>query len=119
MNQVGHANSEMTLDVYAQLQQRVKREHGASFDRLIREARTQLYGDDEPPAGGVCADVCAGDTKTAPKRRPARRPTRGQNLRISRHNRRWRDPDSNRGTPRFSGVVKPYRPAVRRVAKAQ
>ncbi len=32
MGQVGHADSKMTLDVYAQLQQRVKREHGRAFD---------------------------------------------------------------------------------------
>jgi hypothetical protein len=38
----------MTLDVYAQLQQRVKREHGRAFDTLVRQAREQLYG---PPAG--------------------------------------------------------------------
>jgi integrase len=35
MAQVGHADSRMTMDVYAQ---RVKREHGESFDRLVREA---------------------------------------------------------------------------------
>ncbi|MGZ6590031.1 MAG: hypothetical protein ACXVHX_38010 [Solirubrobacteraceae bacterium] len=34
----------MTLDVYAQLQQRVKREHGRAFDTLVRQAREQLYG---------------------------------------------------------------------------
>src|SRR5262249_50096510 len=28
MSQVGHADSKMTMDVYAQLQQRVKRQHG-------------------------------------------------------------------------------------------
>jgi hypothetical protein len=39
MSQVGHADSKMTLDVYAQLEQRAKRDHGASFDRLIRQAR--------------------------------------------------------------------------------
>ncbi len=44
MGQVGHADSKMTLDVYAQLQQRVKREHGRAFDRLVRRAREQLYG---------------------------------------------------------------------------
>ncbi|NLT05177.1 MAG: tyrosine-type recombinase/integrase [Solirubrobacterales bacterium] len=38
MNQVGHADSKMTLDVYAKLQQRVKRQHGAAFDDLVREA---------------------------------------------------------------------------------
>jgi hypothetical protein len=40
--QVGHANSKMTMDVYAQLQQRVKREHGMAFDRLVDQAREQL-----------------------------------------------------------------------------
>ncbi len=44
MNQVGHTDSKMTLDVYAQLQQRAKREHGASFDRLVRAAREELRG---------------------------------------------------------------------------
>jgi integrase len=42
MNQVGHADSKMTLDVYAQLQQRVRREHGLAFDDLVRQARQQL-----------------------------------------------------------------------------
>jgi integrase len=44
MSQVGHADSKMTLDVYAQLEQRVKREHGVRFDALVRGARTQLHG---------------------------------------------------------------------------
>ena len=46
MGQVGHADSKMTLDVYAHLQQRVKRQHGAAFDRLVRRAREQLKGAD-------------------------------------------------------------------------
>ena len=44
MDQVGHADSTMTMDVYAQLQQRVDRRHGANFDRLVREARKQPSG---------------------------------------------------------------------------
>jgi hypothetical protein len=44
MGQVGHADSKMTMDVYAQLQQRVKREHGRAFDRLVDQAREQRYG---------------------------------------------------------------------------
>jgi integrase len=44
MSQVGHADSKMTLDVYAQLEQRVRRDHGAGFDRLVRAARVQLEG---------------------------------------------------------------------------
>jgi hypothetical protein len=50
MNQVGHTDSKMTLDVYAQFQQRAKREHGASFDRLVQAARAQLRDDAERQA---------------------------------------------------------------------
>lgn len=32
----------MTMDVYAQLEQRAKRSHGTSFDRLVTEAREQV-----------------------------------------------------------------------------
>lgn len=42
MSQVGHADSAMTMDVYAQLEQRAKRSHGTSFDRLLAEAREQI-----------------------------------------------------------------------------
>jgi hypothetical protein len=56
MGQVGHADSKMTLDVYAQLQQRVKREHGRAFDTLVRQAREQLYGTTRrAPRGGAGA----------------------------------------------------------------
>jgi integrase len=44
MGQVGHADSKMTMDVYAQLEQRVDRTHGVSFDRLVRKAREQTAG---------------------------------------------------------------------------
>jgi integrase len=49
MAQVGHADSKMTLDVYAQLEQRIQRSHGTGFDRLVRQARTQL-GTSHPTA---------------------------------------------------------------------
>lgn len=42
MGQVGHADSKMTMDVYAHLEQRVKRDHGTNFDRLLRAARDDL-----------------------------------------------------------------------------
>lgn len=32
----------MTMDVYAQLEQRAKRSHGESFDRLLAEARERV-----------------------------------------------------------------------------
>ena len=44
MRQVGHADSKMTMDVYAQLEQRAEREHGEAFDALVRRARERLYG---------------------------------------------------------------------------
>jgi integrase len=54
MSQVGHADSKMTLDVYAQLEQRVDRSHGTSFDALIRGARGQAHapGDQQAEASG-------------------------------------------------------------------
>jgi integrase len=50
-HQVGHAESRMTLDVYAQLLDRRKREHGAALDALLTEARGTLYGLDTPAFG--------------------------------------------------------------------
>jgi integrase len=42
MGQVGHADSTMTMDVYAQMEKRHKRSHGVEFDRLVSEARDQV-----------------------------------------------------------------------------
>jgi len=39
MSQVGHADSKMTMDVYAQLEQRADRRHGENFDRLVDAVR--------------------------------------------------------------------------------
>ncbi|MGH2831635.1 MAG: tyrosine-type recombinase/integrase, partial [Solirubrobacteraceae bacterium] len=54
LGQVGHADSKMTMDVYAQLQQRAKRDGGAKFDKLVREAREQLKDGEEEPQNGSC-----------------------------------------------------------------
>ncbi len=112
--QVGHADSKMTLEVYNQLQQRVKREHGAAFDRLIREARKRLHASQEPPPGastpdtdGVCAEVCVEPAKTPTKPRPPRRPGRGQNLAISRRNGGSRRRDSASGHKCFQSRALP------------
>jgi hypothetical protein len=112
--QVGHADSKMTLEVYNQLQQRVKREHGAAFDRLIREARQRLHASQEPPpgastpdTGGVCAEVCVEPAKTPTKPRPPRRPGRGQNLAISRKNGGSRRRDSAAGHICFQSCALP------------
>jgi integrase len=39
MSRLGHADSKMTLDVYAQLEQRVDRSDGPASDALVRRAR--------------------------------------------------------------------------------
>jgi integrase len=44
MSQVGHANSKMTMDVYAQLEHRADRSHGTAFDELLRKAKRQPDG---------------------------------------------------------------------------
>ena len=64
MGQVGHADSKMTLDVYAKLQQRVKRQHGAAFDRLLRCAREQLKGADAVSTGDSPVDPNPTETPT-------------------------------------------------------
>lgn len=51
MAQVGHADSRMTMDVYAQLEQRAKRDHGENFDRLVRQARA--IGGEQLAAGAT------------------------------------------------------------------
>ncbi len=107
MDQVGHADSKMTMDVYNQLQQRAKREHGASFDRLIREARVALYGDDTPADRGVWAGDWAGKPKTTPNTLPPRRPERGQKLRISRKIAGRRGCSSKSGDQRFQSRALP------------
>ncbi|MGZ8711461.1 MAG: tyrosine-type recombinase/integrase [Thermoanaerobaculia bacterium] len=49
MSQVGHGDSKMTLDVYAQLEQRIKRDHGVQFDALVRSAEEQMHGEGMDP----------------------------------------------------------------------
>ncbi len=111
MEQVGHADSKMTMDVYNQLQQRAKREHGATFDQLIREAKATLYGDDTPTereqtttTDGVWAGDWAGTPKTTRKTPSPRRPARGQKLRTSSRKARRGDCNLEGGGPMFSVV---------------
>jgi integrase len=58
-HQVGHAESRMTMDVYAQLLDRRKREHGAAFDALLAGARRTLYG---PEQEDFCPHFCPPST---------------------------------------------------------
>ncbi len=41
MSQVGHTDRNMTVNVYAQLEQRIHRDHGESFDQLVTSAAAQ------------------------------------------------------------------------------
>jgi integrase len=68
-SQVGHAHAKMTLDVYNQLLDRSKREHGAAFDALLAAARSTLYGPE------IQHDTASSAHQSAhrPKRSPARR----------------------------------------------
>jgi integrase len=44
MAQVGHADAETTMRIYAQLLKRAKRAHGTAFDTLVNEARDAVLG---------------------------------------------------------------------------
>jgi len=72
MSQVGHADSNMTMDVYAQLQQRAQREHGRAFDALIRQARERLNGHVDTPIRRFWAPHRASASNLACQRSPTR-----------------------------------------------
>ena len=76
MSQVGHADSKMTLDVYAQLEQRVQRDHGRRFDRLVSLARVQLTAVPECPEP-VSASSSAEQTGAGRPRRAAHAASEG------------------------------------------
>jgi integrase len=52
MSQVGHADSKMTMDVYAQLEQRIDRSHGENFDRLVADAELRAGSETAEVSGG-------------------------------------------------------------------
>lgn len=87
MNQVGHADSRMTLDVYAQLEQRVNRQHGIKFDQLVPTRPANVDSGDEK--------ATVGTNRTSTTNRNASITTNQSS--ISRRKARWRDRDSNPG----------------------
>jgi hypothetical protein len=105
MSQVGHADPKMTLDVYAQLEQRAKRDRGASFDRLIRRARDLHV--DSPTASeaaqvvlkrswvGNPPDVTPSETRPSSTKKPP-----------MQEKGKWRDSESNRGQHDFQSVLR-------------
>ena len=104
MGQVGHADSRMTMDVYAQLEQRAKRDHGASFDRLVRAApRARARRHQALPAAPELAPAWH-----RPSNRPRRRVKTGRPVtarkRPEQAKERMARPRFELGTPRFSVV---------------
>ena len=103
MSQVGHADSKMTMDVYAQLEQRVKRDHGASFDRLVRQHRGLEREEQALPAAPELAPAWH-----RPSNRPRRRVKTGRPVtarkRPEQAKERMARPRFELGTPRFSVV---------------
>jgi integrase len=103
MSQVGHADSKMTMDVYAQLEQRAKRSHGTNFDQLIREAQTHLNQDSDTPAADQKApkrhrsENCEDLTPTKKKRDASKTAPKQGKSEMAR-------PGLEPGTPRFSVV---------------
>ena len=106
MGQVGHADSKMTMDVDAQLQQRVRREHGTEFDRLVDRAREQRYGAD-PSALNSSDAVLLGHGLGHDLRQRAKAELRGaaaagEDLRAEQGDPQMARPGLEPGTPRFS-----------------
>jgi hypothetical protein len=86
----------MTLDVYAQLEQRVDRSHGTAFDELVRRARGQkpddvrdTFGTPDPQTPPIEPPTTAIEAKKKPA-----------NAGLSEVARPGLEP----GTPRFSVV---------------
>lgn len=96
MKQVGHADSKMTLEVYAQLQQRARRENGAKFDALIHKAREQLAIYPKVPSqraiGSAIGSIAPGARPRATRKRHRQI---NQKARISRRGVRLRDSGLN------------------------
>jgi hypothetical protein len=104
MDQVGHADSKMTMDAYAQLQQRAKRDHGAHFDELVRQARVQLRTPEETaPNASIGTAIGTGGQKS-PISAPDRVPTDDQKHGSEQEKSDMARPGFEPGTPRFSVV---------------
>jgi hypothetical protein len=99
LSQVGHADSKMTLDVYAQLQQRADRSHGTSFDALLRKASGQRRTLIGPRLGHEPSKREYTGPQESKKKRRKNNALRG--------NPEWRDPDSNRGHHDFQSCAEP------------
>ncbi len=106
MDQVGHADSRMTLEVYAQLQQRARRENGVKFDALVRNAREQATRPKTSPQQSIGSTIGSVAPNTHPRASLKRHRRINQKARISRESVRLRNTDFELGTPRFSVTLK-------------
>src|SRR5689334_22506586 len=102
MSQVGHADSKMTLDVYAQLEQRADRTHGTSFDALLWRAEEARTAADRVMIGSRGRFEGDLEPKTAPRRRT-------RQARKSRDLREMARPGLEPGTPRFQATIRERR----------
>ena len=99
MAQVGHADSKMTMDVYAQLEQRADRSHGTRFDALLRGAKHRLEDVD-------WATIGPRDRNRPMDRLPQTKKKRRRKRRFARTSPMAR-PGLEPGTPRFSEGGRP------------
>ena len=100
MSQVGHADSKMTLDVYAQLEQRADRSHGTNFDALLRKAEGQIRS---PATNDVWAAFGPRPRFSPPTRTDTPKRKRRRKRRFAGTSSVAR-PGLEPGTPRFSVV---------------
>ena len=104
MDQVGHADSKMTMDVYAQLQQRAKGDHGAHFDELVRQARVQLRTPHEIASKGLIGTAIGTGSQKSPISASDRALASDQKRAPEQAKSAMARPGFEPGTPRFSGV---------------
>ena len=97
MGQVGHADSKMTMDVYAQLRQRAKRDRGTKFDKLVRDAREQLRTASETPREAPIGTANGTEGRKRAPKRPRRNPATAAKPRDLQVIREWAIQDSNLG----------------------
>jgi len=120
MSQVGHADSKMTMDVYAQLEQRAKRSHGTNFDRLVRDAHSRLSKQASTPSGDEKAPK-RHRSKNGEDFRPGQAAQKSSQNPPEQAKQEMARPGLEPGTPRFSGTRRQAEksrksPANRRVA---
>ena len=104
MSQVGHADSKMTMDVYAQLEQRAQRSHGTAFDRILRTARDQLESRAEPSTTLSHWATIGPRSENRPDLAPPEPPQKEEEPRDLQGPSPMARPRLELGTPRFSVV---------------